>query len=367
MKFTNEMSAKFSSLVHDVFLNFKRRNVNHERIVIYASTFRVASSEIPYQLLPKEYIDQLCEATSVKKVFTILGGYWDFQNYHLLGFLVQKLGNDAVNGLVREYKKEFLVYQRNVKLLEFVAALPECGIRQEKIDSDKMVVKLPRSWPEASLECVEECLQKLTKAFGIPLHVIRFDAAEEGSIVLTWFIPSSLSPVIRTASVGLSSELEVVSVSAKKFMETCMPTEQIPVGGVSVTSEISRRTKLEEPVDTPPPTERRTMWQRIRNFFRCGQNLPRHPNKAKSERSTPNIHTERLSTPNIHIERLSTSNIRLSTPTIRLSTLNIHTERLSTPDIYDVLPLMPVIYNEPLSMSMPERSTPDIYEPPVVS
>lgn len=167
---------------------------------LYLCTFQDGSGK-SYPLFPKKCVCRIKKAKSLDALFILLSGYWDFQNYHLLEFLIKRFGDEPLRESLKKYQRDLNEFQTTTKLAEYMRTLPFGDSKGMQLESDKMIVKLPLSWSTSKLDVVEEFHKKFCASFSIPLHVMRFKGAEKGCISLTWLVPAD--PILSAAPTAL--------------------------------------------------------------------------------------------------------------------------------------------------------------------
>ena len=76
-------------------------------------------------------------------------------------------------------------------------------------ESSKFVIKLNRTQSELTLQDVKELRLNATKSYSLPNFALMYGALQGGSVVLTWFIPSSITPqLVRDVKMGGSGFLK---------------------------------------------------------------------------------------------------------------------------------------------------------------
>ena len=126
-----------------------------------------------------------------------------------------KFGNDEVKQLMRRYIHKLTSFRKAIPLSEFMKLWPN------RIDPppefSKLVTRLNRTQSHLTLQDAEEFRLTFAQNYSLVTFALMYGAFEGGSVVLTWFIPSSIAPQlvqdVKNGGSGFPKEHNITEVS----------------------------------------------------------------------------------------------------------------------------------------------------------
>ena len=103
-----------------------------------------------------------------------------------------KFGNNEVKCSMSKYKHELTEFRKSVTLSEFMRLWPDRV--KSPSEFSKVVIKLTRTKSQLTLQDLEEIRLSFVRNYSLVTLALMYGAFENGSVVLTWFIPSSVAP-----------------------------------------------------------------------------------------------------------------------------------------------------------------------------
>ena len=219
-----------------------------------------------------EDIQLISRAESLLEVFNHLASYWNFLDYGLLEYMAIKFGNGEVKRSMRRYKHELTEFRKSVTLSEFMRLWPNRVKPPPQFS--KLVIKLNRTKSHLTLQDLEEIRLSFARNYSLVTFALMYGAFEEGSLVLTWFIPSSIA----------SQLVQDVKNGGSRFLKEHGITE-VSIDGhtVAIVDSDGRVWNLVESLTTPMH-----FWRtRYAYFLQPGNNIMLSCSKTCAKPSPP--------------------------------------------------------------------------------
>ena len=210
-----EMERKYVRLAYEVMTSMKKMNVNLEEVKFWLTQIPVSLIYTHKNFLEGRHIRVISRAESLLEIFGHLRSYWNFLDYGLLEYVAVTFGNDEVKQSMRRYKEELTSFRKSVTLSEFMRLWPN---RMDPTpEFSKLVIKLNRMQSFLTLQNVEEIRLSFARNYSFVTLALMYGAFENGSAVLTWFIPSSIAPQLvqdlKNGGSGFLKEHNITEVS----------------------------------------------------------------------------------------------------------------------------------------------------------
>ena len=144
-------------------------------------------------------IEEEFEKTStVDKLWSKLGRYWDYMNWTLLDSFIRRLGDPSLREVMDSYKASLKSFQKRTRLCDFAKCpLPE---KSQKIRPHlkKFVFNLKLDWKVCTLEDLDNLKGCIIRKFNLPKFCIILESVNLGSVVVTWALPDALAKRLKT-------------------------------------------------------------------------------------------------------------------------------------------------------------------------
>ena len=210
-----EMERKYVRLAYEVMTSMEMKEVSLKRVKFWLTQIPVSLIYTHKNFLEGKHIQVVSRAESLLEVFGYLRSYWNFLDYGLLEYMAVTFGHDEVKQSMRRYKKELTSFRKSVTLSEFMRLWPN---RMDPTpEFSKLVIKLNRMQSFLTLQDVEEIRLSFARSYSFVTFALMYGAFEGGSVVLTWFIPSSIAPQLvqdlKNGGSGFLNEHNITEVS----------------------------------------------------------------------------------------------------------------------------------------------------------
>ena len=158
---------------------------------------------LPYYLkrhiadLIKTHIREIRESEDIEELHCLLDSQlWNFIDYHLLEYLVNKLGSITLRSEMAEYMTELSNFMRKTTISSLIRFWP--GRKESPPKYEKVSAKLDLNPNKCTLEQLNIIRTRLCNYFLPPLSefAMLFYKVEEGSILVTWLIAKNLIPTL---------------------------------------------------------------------------------------------------------------------------------------------------------------------------
>ena len=210
-----EIESRYIELAYDVMTSMEMKEVNLKKVKFWLTQLPVNLIYTQEHLLEGKHIQLISRAQNLIEVFGYLRSYWNFLDYGLLEYMAITFGNDEVKQLMRRYIHELTSFRKVIPLSEFMKLWPN------RIDPppefSKLVTKLNITQSHWTLQDAEEFRLTFAKNYSLVTFALMYGTFVQGSLVLTWFIPSSVAPQlvqdVRNGGSGFLKEHNIIEVS----------------------------------------------------------------------------------------------------------------------------------------------------------
>ena len=210
-----EMEHRYVGLAYEVMTSMKKKNVNLEEVKFWLTQIPVNLIYTHKHFLEGKHIQVISRAESLLEIFGHLRSYWNFLDYGLLEYVAITFGHDEVKQSMRRYKEELTSFRKSVTLSQFMKLWP--NRMNPTPEFSKLVIKLNRIQSFLTLQDVEEIRLSFARNYSFVTFALMYGAFENGSVVLTWFIPSSIAPQLvqdlKNGGSGFLKEHNITEVS----------------------------------------------------------------------------------------------------------------------------------------------------------
>ena len=177
-------------------------------ITLLPSTIRTEH----YQFILERTKD-IRRAEDIEEVFMHLNLYWTYLEYSLLKHIIHC--HSTV--LSTELKEDMGRYENDIEIFKKCTTMEQllrvgvgigCIRREPPPHFSRVVMKLQGNPSDYTLEDIDEVRRKICLAFNLPTFILMLESIDEGSIWITWRIPSSEVHCFRSIS---QSDMELIS------------------------------------------------------------------------------------------------------------------------------------------------------------
>ena len=179
---------QFQELVSATIESLSIQNVSLDKLVSHVMTLGAFKPVVKESQVPLfQYCFQKLEAAdSIPKFFLVLKDYFSFFNYHIIEFIIRKLGTEENKADLQRYKENFNQYAKR-RIFE---CLPEFGPVSDAGHAD-IFVKVDLQYENYTVEEVEVFRHKLSEILRVSSQgILRLCRIEKGCFQFTFQVPS---------------------------------------------------------------------------------------------------------------------------------------------------------------------------------
>lgn len=186
----------------------------------------------------KENLPTFLKAENLEEIFMHLNLYWNFIDYSLLDYIIDRFCSADLKKDMHEYKSELGEFRRVTTISQVI------GSWLGKVDPPPSFTEftstLDRDASTFTLEELEELRMKICNEFSLSSFILMFRGVVEGSLIITWFVPSStvaqLQDAVLTKAKSKSPFFQdnaIVSISiGGECVSVFLPEVQTPTSSV---------------------------------------------------------------------------------------------------------------------------------------
>ena len=145
-----------------------------------------------YQFV-KEFSEDIEKAVSIDDLFRHLNLYWTYLEYSLLNRIIDshsRILSRELKDEMNKYKKEMKTFKQSTTIKQLL----QVGlgvVRKEPPPGFSSIVTKLKQRPAVTLEELDQFRHKICLEFNLPTFILMLESFEEGSLCITWHIPSS--------------------------------------------------------------------------------------------------------------------------------------------------------------------------------
>lgn len=143
----------------------------------------------------KENLPTLLKAEGLEEIFMHLNLYWNFIDYSLLDDIIDCFCSDKLKKDMSEYKSDLGQFRQVTTVGEMIHTWP--GRVEPPPSFTEFTNTLDRDASAFTLEELEELRLKICSEFTLSRFILMFHRVVEGSLVITWVVPSSIVAELR--------------------------------------------------------------------------------------------------------------------------------------------------------------------------
>ena len=192
---TKKLESRFSNLV----LCLKSEMLTNKSTVCM-ETFRHSIMLLPatvrsdhYQFI-NECSENIQKAGDIGDLFRHLNLYWTFLEYSLLSHIIDShsdLLSEKLKQDMKNYEKDIEAFKSQTTVEKLRQVRGVCCIRREPPPGfSRIVTKLERKPAEYTLEELDQFRSRIAFEFNLPTFILMLESFDDGSLCITWHIPS---------------------------------------------------------------------------------------------------------------------------------------------------------------------------------
>ena len=154
-----------------------------------------ATIKLEHTAFLKENLPTFLKAENLEEIFMHLNLYWNFIDYSLLDYIIDRFCSDELKEDMDKYKSELEKFRRVTTIGQMIRSWP--GRVEPPPSFTKFTSTLNRDASTFTLEELEELRMKICSEFTLSSFILMFHNVVEGSVVISWLVPSSVIPQLR--------------------------------------------------------------------------------------------------------------------------------------------------------------------------
>ena len=204
MKELETTFSNLSDLTYDTLLQMKvDDNVRSFRSRLLSLD---VSRKSEHQKFINEHLVIIDQGTTFDVLWGQLNNYWNFLNFDLLECIVDKYEIENLQRRMKSYVHDLESFRKGTRLCDFIECWPVQGETPPVVDLQEFVIKMNYDWDICTLENLEMLKGVITRKFFLPEFALQLKKIKEGSIVITWLIPTPFVMALQEAVESTSSE-----------------------------------------------------------------------------------------------------------------------------------------------------------------
>lgn len=200
---TTRIQQKFASVVTNVAMALKHKNIHTDDLVLHLSQLKCAISD---NIRGNEVL-QFCDATikeieercqsNVHQVFIEIQRYYSWINFGLIesiidGFLRE---DKSVQALWAEYQKKFQEYCRE-RVCKIPKPLNGLQTFKQGQKNKKVAFKIDYGWHEIRFDRLDNIRADITRMLGLKPYTLYLSTIKQGCVELVFRVPQHVADVI---------------------------------------------------------------------------------------------------------------------------------------------------------------------------
>ena len=203
VKSSRNILVAFSSLVLDVFRLLRRLDIPFEEVQIFLMFLR-CSQTIPDARMFDERNSDISQSQDLQQLILSLRNYTSWFNYHLIKVISSKFGQEEGARLINDYEEQL----KNYFIDQLVYQCPEFSLT-DKVPGgyEELTVKLAKDYTSFSTQDLTLLRLTMSELLSIEPHVFNLRSIEEGCVLVTWAVPSSVAQHIVSTALQCMEDL----------------------------------------------------------------------------------------------------------------------------------------------------------------
>ena len=195
-----KLEIVFSELARCLLSELRERSISVINIVDHLTVIPQSFNREIYNLIHNK-MEEIEDEKNLRRLFEFLNTVWNFLDYHLLEYIIIKIGSDNLKESMRKYVSDFENFQQNTTLYHFA----QCWQGREKRpqDSVEVVEKLNLDPMNSTLKELDGHRKDIQNKFFQPrsdyINILLYQQKTVGSFIVTWIMPSQLADELISA------------------------------------------------------------------------------------------------------------------------------------------------------------------------
>ena len=216
-----KMKRLFGSLVMDTHDSVEKR-IPVEKLalsILALGAYEPAIGERDRRLLD-EHREEIESAKSVSVIFIILSAYWNYLDYEVLVYIINKhstCDDDSDKKRLQNYEEALQIF---CKRRTFELPQPESGNGTENKKQEKLSVKL-NVHQDTPLEQIYQLKRKISKILQVNTAALQIYSVDEGCMQLIFLIPKFVAqeifPLSDKQTSALSKDVAVMRLECGDY------------------------------------------------------------------------------------------------------------------------------------------------------
>lgn len=139
----------------------------------------------------KENLPTFLKAENLEEIFMHLNLYWNFIDYSLLDYIIDRFCSTDLKKDMDEYKLELGEFRRVTTISQVIGSWP--GRVDPPPSFTEFTSTLDRDASTFTLEELEELRMKICNEFSLSNFILMFRGVVKGSLIIVWFVPSKIA------------------------------------------------------------------------------------------------------------------------------------------------------------------------------
>ena len=202
-----ELETTFNDLAHFTYEALLQKKVDDN---VRSFRSRLLSLDVSrkseHQKFINEHLVIIDQGTTFDVLWARLNNYWNFLNFDLLEHVVDKYKIEDLQCRMKSYVHDLKSFRKATRLCDFIECWPVQGETPPVVDLQEFVIKMNYDWNNCTLEDLETLKGVITRKFFLPEFALQLKEIKEGSIVITWLIPTPFVMALQEAVESTSSE-----------------------------------------------------------------------------------------------------------------------------------------------------------------
>ena len=181
------LESVFITLKDDVYESVKTQPVDTFKV-------RLTSFDVDGQEHHLEFIEKIVdEKETIAGIWIKLNSYLNFLNYDILGHVLDKFQNEALQKRMDDYVDQINTFFRTTRLCDFVKCWPVRG-KTPPVDllRDFIEIKSHKDWNTCTLQDLDHLKGSLATELLLPKFALFLEKASQGSVTLVFSAHPSL-------------------------------------------------------------------------------------------------------------------------------------------------------------------------------
>ena len=185
-----------------------------------------ATIKLEHTAFLKENLATFLRAENLEEIFMHLNLYWNFIDYSLLDYIIDRFCSEELRKEMKEYLVDLEKFRRVTTISQMICSMP--GRVEPPPSFTEFTNTLDRDASTFTLEELEELRVKLCNEFTLSNFILMFRGVVKGSLIITWIVPSCIVARLR------QSLLEKARARLPFFQENAITSVSIDGECVSV-------------------------------------------------------------------------------------------------------------------------------------